>query len=82
MANFFAQRRNLFKLAKLLLVLLGLKVLLTILWEYRLYFPADFDATFLIGREKFFYGIYCWAFYAHIVTVPIAIVLGSTDRFS
>ncbi|HIM27983.1 MAG TPA: DUF2306 domain-containing protein [Planctomycetes bacterium] len=56
---------------------LFVKVFLSILYEYRFYFPADFDSAFLSGRQGSFYGHYCVAFYAHIVSGPLALVGGS-----
>lgn len=54
------------------------KVLVSILLEYRWYFPADFDASeFLSGRRHTFFGVYRSAFYAHIVSGPIAVILGA-----
>jgi hypothetical protein len=53
------------------------KVLVSILLEYRWYFPADFDSSaFLNGRRNSFFGIYRAAFYAHIISGPVAVVLG------
>ena len=40
------------------------------------YFPADFTAEFLIGRELYFSGSYQWAFYSHILSGPTTLVLG------
>ena len=56
--------------------LLLLKIYFSILWEYRLYFPADFDSAFLSGRRYSFHGTYRIAFYIHIISGPIAIALG------
>ena len=53
------------------------KVLVSIVWEYRLYFPANFDAAFLVGREKTFVGLYRIAFYLHILTGPVVVVLAA-----
>ncbi len=61
---------------------LFLKVFFEILYEYRWYFPANFDSSFLLGRRETFAGAYRAAFYAHIVTGPLAIVLGSFLMFS
>ena len=53
------------------------KVLLSILAEYRWYFPANFDASaFLSGRRHSFLGLYRAAFYAHIISGPVAVLLG------
>lgn len=60
-----------------MVVILGVKVLVGILLEYRFYFPADFEATFLIGRRESFPGIYSIGFYLHILTAPVAFVLGA-----
>ncbi|MEM9411920.1 MAG: DUF2306 domain-containing protein, partial [Planctomycetota bacterium] len=32
---------------------------------------------FLLNRESYFHGIYQWAFYVHIITAPVALILGS-----
>ena len=69
--------------AVLAIGLLFLKVLLAILYEYRWYFPADFDSSaFLSGRRYTFVGIYRVAFYAHIISGPLAILLGCALMFS
>lgn len=59
------------------LAVLGAKVLLSILFEYRWYFPADFNSPFLAGRQESFSGLYPAAFYLHLVSGPLAIVLGT-----
>ena len=56
--------------------LLALKVTLSIVLGYRDYFPPNFRADFLLGRESYFFGAYRWAFYAHIVTGPVALLAG------
>jgi hypothetical protein len=61
---------------QLLTGLLVLKVTLSVVLGYRDYFPADFRADFLLGRESYFWGAYAGAFYAHIVAGPITLVLG------
>lgn len=55
---------------------LVLKVTLAIVLGYRDYFPPNFSAGFLLGREPYFFGAYQWAFYTHIVTGPTALALG------
>lgn len=78
-----SRRLNTLKtIACLAAVVLSVKVLLTILLEYRFYFPADFDATFLIGRRESFTGVYAAAFYVHILTAPLALVLGACLMWS
>ncbi len=64
-------------LLRLVLLLLAIKVWASILVEYRLYFPADFSASFLIGREDVFVGIYPAAFYSHIVVGPVVLVVAA-----
>lgn len=59
-----------------LVLLLIAKVLTSILSEYRWYFPPNFEAAFLVGREGMFRGYYAGAFYAHIVSGPPTILLG------
>jgi len=55
--------------------LLVVRVLFTIVLEYRFYFPPDFDqAFFLAGRKETFNGWYSVGFYLHIISGPIAIV--------
>src|SRR5688500_7254703 len=46
--------------------LLVLKVTLSVVIGYSEYFPPDFDAQFLLGRESYFWGAYSWAFYTHL----------------
>ncbi|MFM8931690.1 MAG: DUF2306 domain-containing protein [Gemmataceae bacterium] len=52
------------------------RVLAVILWNYLNYFPPRFDSDFLLGRESIFHGAYRIAFYAHIVSGPLALVNG------
>lgn len=59
-----------------LIALLILKVTLSVLAEYRNYVPPDFKSTFLLGRERYFWGAYSWAFYAHLIAGPMSLVLG------
>ena len=64
--------------------LLIFKVTLSVVVGYRDYLPPDFDADFLLGRECYFWGPYCCAFYAHLVAGPVSLVLGTiliSDRF-
>ena len=56
---------------------LFVKVLLSILLQYQWYFPPNFDAAFLIGRRETFTGIYAAAFYTHIISAPLALILGA-----
>jgi len=60
------------------------KVTISVVIEYRNYFPPNFDATFLLGRDAYFFGPYRWAFYLHLLSGPAALILGTiliSDRF-
>jgi len=73
-----SRSRKLWRVAAWLLAILFAKVLVSILLEYRWYFPADFDASsFLRNRQDSFVGNYRVAFYVHIIGSPIAALLGS-----
>ena len=63
-------------LLRWLTVAVILRVLATIVANYPDYFPPDFDSLFLQGREETFAGTYRHAFYLHILTAPIVLVLG------
>ena len=73
------RRINLFTLQRgltLLAVLLILKVTLSVIAGYRDYCPPNFESDFLRGRQSYFSGTYEWAFYAHIFSGPVSLVLG------
>jgi hypothetical protein len=61
----------------LLAAVLVLKVNFAVVWGYRNYFPPDFNSDFLRGREDYFAGTYQWAFYAHVASGPVSLVLGT-----
>jgi hypothetical protein len=44
--------------------------------DYRHYFPPNFEADFLRGREAYFWGGYHWAFFTHVVSGPASLLLG------
>ena len=67
---------NLQRMLLLLAVVLILKVTFSVVLGYRNYFPPNFDADFLSGRRSYFAGPYQWAFYAHIVSGPVSLILG------
>src|SRR5438105_376507 len=56
--------------------LLIIKVTVGVVLKYRDYLPPNFDSDFLQGRQLYFWGSYHWAFYAHIVSGPVALILG------
>jgi hypothetical protein len=69
---------------KLLAVALILKVTAGIVLGYRDYFPPNFDADFLHGRQAYFFGAYAGAFYAHLAAGPLTLLFGLvllSDRF-
>jgi hypothetical protein len=51
-------------------------VLAGILRTYPRYVPPDFTTDFLLGRQDSFHGVYPWAFYAHIASGPVTLLLG------
>jgi hypothetical protein len=59
-----------------LAVVLILRVLVAILANYSDYFPPNFDALFLQGREATFTGAYRPAFYIHIFSGPVVLLGG------
>jgi hypothetical protein len=61
---------------KVLLCLLVLKTVLVTFASYQDYFPANFHADFLLGREEYFHGPYEWAFYTHIIVGPFVLMVG------
>jgi uncharacterized membrane protein YozB (DUF420 family) len=67
---------NLQRTLLLLAVVLILKVTFSVVLGYRNYIPPNFDIDFLSGRQSYFAGAYQWAFYAHIVSGPVSLVLG------
>jgi hypothetical protein len=68
----------------LVTALLVLKVAASVVIEYRRYFPPDFNSDFLQGRQSYFWGPYRWAFYTHVVSGPLTLLVGTiliSDRF-
>lgn len=70
-------RRPLIQACRFAVGVLLCKVFISILLEYRYYFPANFDAAFLSGRRYTFVGIYRFGFYVHIITGPLTIFLAT-----
>jgi hypothetical protein len=63
---------------------LVLKVTGTVVLKYRDYLPPNFESDFLHGRESYFFGSYRWAFYIHLATGPVVLVVGMllvSERF-
>ncbi len=72
------------QLLQLLACVLVLKVTGGVVLNYRAYIPPNFDAEFLQGREAYFSGTYQWAFYTHIASGPLTLVVGMillSERF-
>src|SRR5262249_52273305 len=67
---------NLRDVLTLLAGVLILKVTLSVMLGYRDYLRPNFNSDFLHARQSSFYGPYQWAFYVHIVTGPVSLVLG------
>ncbi len=67
---------SLARIVALIAALLVVKITLSVVLGYRDYFPPNFRADFLAGRRGYFFGPYQWAFYAHIATGPVALLLG------
>jgi len=68
----------------ILAALLICKVTLSVVLDYRSYFPPDFESDFLRGRESYFWGPYRWAFFIHLMSGPASLVLGTilvSERF-
>lgn len=67
---------NIFRLIRLLVFVLIVKVTVTVVMVYRNYLPPNFDSEFLLGRDSYFFGSYGIAFYFHILAGPITLLLG------
>lgn len=64
------------RIVTLLAGVLILKVTTSVVSNYRDYFPPNFASDFLRGREQHFSGLYQWAFYTHIISGPVSLILG------
>ena len=64
------------RLLPLLAGVLILKVTASVISNYGSYFPPDFRSDFLRGREAHFFGVYQWAFYTHILSGPVSLIMG------
>lgn len=60
----------------LLAALLIIKVTVAVIGGYGDYFPPNFDSDFLRGRDAYFFGSYQTAFYAHLASGPVSLLLG------
>lgn len=71
------QRLTTFDVLKLLTGLLILRIVMVVLLSYPDYVPPNFERGFLLDRDGYFFGSYQWAFYAHITSGPMSLVLGT-----
>ena len=81
---FDTHTKRLGQILKLLLCVLIVRVTVAIVVNYRHYFPPNFESEFLLDRESYFFGSYQWAFYTHIFSGPVTLLLGIplvSDRF-
>jgi uncharacterized membrane protein YozB (DUF420 family) len=60
----------------LLVGLLIVKVTIAVVLGFRNYFPPNFESDFLNGRQSYFFGSYQWAFYSHLASGPVSLILG------
>jgi uncharacterized membrane protein len=64
--------------------LLIVRVTVAVVLNYRDYLPPNFESDFLQDREQYFWKGYHWAFYTHLVSGPVSLILGMiliSDRF-
>ncbi len=64
--------------------LLILRVTFAVVLNYRDYLPPNFESDFLQDREQYFWKGYHWAFYTHLASGPMSLILGMiliSDRF-
>ncbi len=64
------------RILALLVCILVFKVTANVVSNYHDYFPPNFSSDFLHGRETHFFGAYEWAFYTHILSGPVSLILG------
>lgn len=64
------------RIATFVSVLVVLRVTAAVVYRYVDYLPPNFQSEFLSGRESYFFGVYRWAFYVHLVSGPLSLVLG------
>jgi hypothetical protein len=64
------------KVLSALAIVLVCRTTIAILLAFPDYFPPNFHSDFLLGRSDYFFGPYQWAFYAHILAGPFALLSG------
>jgi uncharacterized membrane protein YozB (DUF420 family) len=60
---------------RLAVAALIVKVTISVIGNYVDYLPPNFESSFLLGRDGYFFGSYSIAFYVHIVTGPTSLML-------
>ncbi len=66
---------------KIFLSLIILSIAALIFHSSLSYFTPDFSHGFLLGKKELFEGIYKYGFYAHIISTPIVITIGTLQIF-
>jgi hypothetical protein len=69
---------------RLAAALLVAKVTAAVVVGYRDYLPPNFDSDFLFGRESYFWNGYHLAFYSHLASGPLSLLIGTlliSERF-
>lgn len=69
------------RLVRLLLSLVILFVGTLIFWKSLDYYDPDFEQGYLLGKADFFGGIYQYGLYAHIISTPLLLLLGTAQIF-
>ena len=72
------------KLLPFVTALLIIRVTLAVVLNYRDYLPPNFESDFLQDREDYFWKGYHRAFYTHLASGPVSLILGMiliSDRF-
>lgn len=67
---------TLIRLIQLLVAWLVVQTTVVVVLGYCDYLPPNFRADFLLGRRDYFFRSYQWAFYAHIFSGPVTLLLG------
>jgi len=67
----------LWKILTAMVYLVIFRVTILVIWGYRNYFPPNFDSDFLVGRESYFWHGYHWAFYTHLASGPVSLLMGT-----
>jgi hypothetical protein len=64
------------RICRLLAILVVVRTLVAVFGNLFDYFPPNFQTGFLVGREGNFWHGYHLAFYAHVITGPLSLILG------